>query len=109
MALGRKLVGSAQRVERHTILQHGSILLRGDQGDVSSLQSLPIPHQRGEITIADLVDSVPPATALVAALTASFEQTFGIRFAPATLDSREKERAAAERIRFESDEWTWRR
>ncbi|MGH7443696.1 MAG: lipoate--protein ligase family protein, partial [Longimicrobiales bacterium] len=28
---GRKLVGSAQRVERRTILQHGSILLDGSQ------------------------------------------------------------------------------
>src|SRR5688500_8057100 len=28
---GRKLIGSAQRCERRTILQHGSILLGGDQ------------------------------------------------------------------------------
>jgi lipoyl(octanoyl) transferase len=38
VAGGRKLIGSAQRCERHCILQHGSILLDGDQRRVHRLE-----------------------------------------------------------------------
>ncbi|MEJ2214981.1 MAG: biotin/lipoate A/B protein ligase family protein [Gemmatimonadota bacterium] len=38
---GKKLVGSAQRCESRTILQHGSLLLEGDQAEVLELELLP--------------------------------------------------------------------
>lgn len=109
VAAGRKLVGSAQRVERHTLLQHGSILLSGDQGDVERLQPGSVPGVRGEITVSELLGTVPAWPALLAALRTAFEVTFGIRLAPAALDEAERVRAAAELDRFDSAEWTWRR
>jgi lipoate-protein ligase A len=41
LAEGKKLVGSAQRCESHTILQHGSLLLEGDQAEVLELAVQP--------------------------------------------------------------------
>jgi lipoate-protein ligase A len=34
---GRKLIGSAQRRTKSAVLQHGSILVRGDQADMAAL------------------------------------------------------------------------
>ena len=109
VAAGRKLVGSAQRVERHTLLQHGSILLTGDQGDVVRLQPAGVPGPRGEITVAELLGSLPSWPALVAALVAAFESVLGIRLAPASLSSPARERVLAAEAQFAADEWTWRR
>jgi lipoyl(octanoyl) transferase len=41
VAAGRKLVGSAQRCEGHTILQHGSILMDGSQDTVTAFLGGP--------------------------------------------------------------------
>lgn len=109
VAAGRKLVGSAQRVERHTLLQHGSILLEGDQGDVVRLQSAGVPGPRGEITVAELLGSVPPWPLLLSALREAFPAVLGIRLAPAVLPRPAQEQVLAAEARFAADEWTWRR
>ena len=108
-ANGRKLVGSAQRVERHTVLQHGSILLAGSQDDVVRLQPGGTPGVRGEVTLTELLGEPPPWPRLLAAVCHGFEQAFGIRLAPSLLDSEERESVAVELERFSSDAWTWRR
>lgn len=109
VAAGRKLVGSAQRVERHTLLQHGSILLGGDQGDVVRLQGTGEPGLRGETTLTDLLGHAPAWPALLAALRTAFEAAFGIRLAPAALDEGTRSRLPAELERFAGAAWTWRR
>jgi lipoate-protein ligase A len=124
----RKLVGSAQRVERHTLLQHGSILLSGTQDEVVGLQSTtgcqPLAGTetevlgpqaamggglRGEVTLADLLGEAPPWPRLLEAIRDAFSATFGIRFAPAALEPAEKLAVASELARFGTDSWTWRR
>ena len=92
IAAGRKLVGSAQRCERHTILQHGSILLAGDQS----------------ITFRDLVGSVPDWPRLTAAIATGVAAELGILLAPGSLTEFERERALQLVEFFDSDGWTWR-
>lgn len=105
---GRKLVGSAQRCERHTILQHGSLLLDGDQSAVLALQGLPRAGS-GEVTLRDLLGVAPDAAAVEAALVAGFEQHCGTRLARAELTRGERERADRLVAQYRSDAWTWRR
>jgi len=109
VAGGRKLVGSAQRVEQRTILQHGSILLAGSQGAVLALQPASPGGGSGEVTLSELLGRVPDWGQLVAAIGTAFEARFGIRLAPSALDSVERAGVLAELERFESDAWTWRR
>jgi lipoate-protein ligase A len=108
VAGGRKLVGSAQRCERHTILQHGSVLLDGDQSAVLALQGLP-PARSGEVTLRELLGSAPDAAAVQAALVAGFEQYCGTRLARVELTRGECERAGRLVTQYRSDAWTWRR
>lgn len=109
VAAGRKLVGSAQRVERHTVLQHGSILLAGSQDAVVALQSESSPRVRGEVTLAELLGAPPPWARLLQAIRDAFAETFGVRFSPAALDAAEQAGVATELERFGSNAWTWRR
>lgn len=108
VAGGRKLVGSAQRCERHTILQHGSVLLDGDQSAVLALQGLP-PVRSGEVTLRELLGVAPTAATVQAALVAGFEHHFGTPLARAELTRGERERADRLVAQYRSDAWTWRR
>jgi lipoate-protein ligase A len=138
VAAGRKLVGSAQRVEGRTILQHGSILCSGDQDAVLRLQygaggaaaagraglplapargaagpqagpAAPALRQRGEVTLAELLGTAPDWATLAGALRRAFDARFGIALAPAALFDAERARAAVLEEQFGSDDWTWRR
>lgn len=110
VAGARKLVGSAQRFEKHTILQHGSILLDGDQSSVGTLQSgEPADFDGGSITLRDLLGRTPSWPELEGAVLAGFADVCGIALAPSTLTIDEAERADRLAIRFRSDAWTWRR
>jgi lipoate-protein ligase A len=96
VAGGRKLVGSAQRYEKHAILQHGSILLGNDQ-------------PAGAISLSELLDEVPAAADIVDVLKDAFASVCGIRLAPAELSRQERERADELIAHYASDAWTWRR
>jgi lipoyl(octanoyl) transferase len=130
VAGGRKLVGSAQRRDGGCLLQHGSLLLDGSQSPVVELlaaavasgaaavaapppERIPSPASPLALTppatLAELLGSVPPWTALVAALTAGFSECCGTSFAPGSLSRGEADRAAALEAHFRSAEWTWRR
>lgn len=112
---GRKLVGSAQRREGHALLQHGSILLAGDQSLVARLRTdaparAPgVPPSPGSTTVAAVLGRSLCAVDLVGPLADAFCSVLGIRFAPAALDSIERGRALALEARYRTDEWTWRR
>jgi len=103
---GRKLVGSAQRVERRAILQHGSLLLDGDQGLIAELVAGPPPP--APATLASALGRAPEPAELVEALRAGFESALGIRLAPGALSRAEHERVRALEAHFSSDAWTWR-
>jgi lipoyl(octanoyl) transferase len=106
-----KLVGSAQRAEHGCLLQHGSILLDGDQAAVAALGTGPAPVAGSgrNATIAGLLGALPPVEAVGAAVIAGFEARIGILLAPRPLDSAERERARTLETHFASDAWTWRR
>lgn len=117
----RKLVGSAQRMECRTVLQHGSILLHGDQRRLTGLRTAPDPEGAGagddappagapaHATLADVLGRVPAWDELVAAVTTAFPAHTGIPLAPAGLARSERESARALTEQFDDDAWTWRR
>jgi lipoyl(octanoyl) transferase len=111
VANGRKLVGSAQRCESHCVLQHGSILLDGDQSAVSRLQKDPvgIAAVTPPITLTDLLDSPLQVPELAAALGAGLASALGIALAPDTLSEKEMERVQELTLHYRSAAWTWRR
>jgi lipoyl(octanoyl) transferase len=96
VAGGKKLVGSAQRYERHAILQHGSILLANDQ-------------PAGAISLAELLGEIPDASEIAAVMRGAFAKTCGICLAPAGLSRHEGERADELEAHYASDAWTWRK
>jgi lipoate-protein ligase A len=120
VAGGLKLVGSAQRCERRVLLQHGSLLLDGDQSVILSLlaarggPTLPAPSRPGAAppgaaTLAALLGAAPPRAAVEEALVAGFEEIMGIRLARVALSSDEERAAARWEGHFGSAAWTWRR
>ena len=111
VAAGRKLIGSAQRVERRTILQHGSILLAGTQDRIHDVQTLPgaAPPTVRATSLGELIAEPPSVPRLIETLARSFAQLFGIALAPAALDRAEQDRAAELEQHFADASWTWRR
>ncbi|MDX1673556.1 MAG: hypothetical protein R3314_02045 [Longimicrobiales bacterium] len=126
---GAKLVGSAQRVEHRTILQHGSILVGGTQALAESLllepaavsadgpesgSRLSSPSSRrapvgGWTTLERELTDRPTWAAIAGAVAAGFADVFGVPLDIAGLSESESEAVARLRSRYASDEWTWRR
>jgi lipoyl(octanoyl) transferase len=113
VAGGGKLVGSAQRVERGALLQHGSILLDGSQLRVRSFERRTAPATTatgaGGTTLRALLGRAPAPDEVAAAAAAAFGAARGIALAPGTLDPRERSRARELEQDFRSASWTWRR
>lgn len=126
---GAKLVGSAQRMEARTILQHGSILVGGSQAPAEELLvSSAIPNtspntspnttttSRSDIgwtTLERELGGRPSFEGIADAVRAGFEAVFG-EAVGLTLEAgglSELEGAAVEPLRnhYASDAWTWRR
>lgn len=123
VAGGRKLVGSAQRVERRTILQHGSILLGGSQATVAQLRLREAAEAAGAAgragatdvrtvmatSVQELLGRQPAWGDLTRAFSAAYERVFGTALAPAGMLEKEAARARSLEARFADCEWTWRR
>lgn len=107
VAGGRKLAGSAQRCEERTLLQHGSILLAGDQR--AAIASGGAPGTPAVATLAELLGGEPADDAMVEALARAFEAVIGIRLAPVALQAAERDDATRLDARYRSGDWTWRR
>jgi lipoyl(octanoyl) transferase len=108
---GRKLIGSAQRCERRTILQHGSILLGGSQAAVLALLQHPghgADDAGRSVTMAELLGREPAAAEVAPAIAAGFERRCGIRLAPDSLTDEEDIRAKALQDVYGAPHWTWR-
>jgi len=100
VAGGRKLVGSAQARLEGVLLQHGSILLGGDQGALG--------EEGGEVTLSEMLGAVSSAAVAEAAAEA-LRRDFGGKWTDGRYDACEVE--AAERLeaeRYAQDTWTWR-
>lgn len=106
VATGRKLVGSAQARIGRSILQHGSLILEGDQGLIAELGG---PDPSPPATLASLLGGRPDRAMLDAALQDAFEARMGGRWVRSRLRSPESEAAARLQLRYEDPDWTWRR
>lgn len=110
---GRKLVGSAQRREGRVLLQHGSVLLDGDQGVVAELFHHAPPGFDGSrvppTTLAEILGAPPAAERVIDAILEGVQATIGIRLAGTALSPGEAERLPELVERYRSREWTWRR
>jgi lipoate-protein ligase A len=104
---GRKLIGSAQRCERRTILQHGSILLDGDQAPADVWLGWG-PHAGTATALRSVMSRVPELPQLLEALEQGFEQELGIALAPAPFAPAELARVHELTKHYRSAAWTWR-
>ena len=103
----RKLVGSAQWRRGGALLQHGSILVRDDQGMIARLMKSPITPPAAA-TLADALGRDPTESEVADVLRASLERV--VHGAVAEFDaSQVADAAAALRSRYSDDTWTWRR
>jgi lipoate-protein ligase A len=104
---GRKLVGSAQVRVGSCILQHGSIILRGDQARLMRLRG------EGEDPgpPAALEDALPgmDRSDVTARVAASMRLALGGRWTERGYRSQEQSQASELLERYSSTEWTWRR
>lgn len=124
---GRKLVGSAQWREAGALLQHGSVLLRAEQGVADRLRTGPRPGPDGEggsrrrpgagaggeapagAGLRDVLGREPAVAEVAAALREGFAEVLGAAIRPSSLTPAERERAEALEERYRDDAWTWRR
>ncbi|MBV9775047.1 MAG: lipoate--protein ligase family protein [Gemmatimonadetes bacterium] len=104
----RKLVGSAQWRERGVVLQHGSLLLADDQGEVGRLAREALPGDgEAPTSLAELCEPVPAWERIVEALAAGWEEATATRLHPGGLTADERERAAELARRYADPAWTW--
>ncbi len=106
---GRKLVGSAQRTERRTVLQHGSILVAGRQDRVDALRVSGTRVADGSIALSDLLGTAPAWPVLARALREGFTATLGVEFVDDPLSPAELDLARRLEATYRDDAWTWRR
>ena len=109
MAGGRKLVGSAQRRMGSVLLQHGSLPLEDDQGEVAALLRQPMADADRPAALVPLLGRVPAWEELAAALAEGWREALGAEVVPGALTDPEKGRAEALAERYASTAWTWHR
>jgi len=105
---GKKLIGSAQARLGDCILQHGSIILSGDQGALARLSGEdpdPVPpaslaDELGGVDRRRVIDRL--AQGIVLALGGTWSKG---GYAPAAMEIAQR----LERERYAADAWTWRR
>ena len=107
IANGRKLIGSAQARIGGALLQHGSIMISGDQTLLSTIglstshhQPATLSEQIGEVDMERVVDAV----------VGSMKKCFGGSWAEGEYSADEK-RMCTQLVesRYAADQWTWRR
>jgi lipoate-protein ligase A len=86
---GRKLVGSAQRRSRRTLLQHGSIPLAGDQEPLAEVWPDSLPAER-PANLSGVAGRRIGFDDLAQALVVAFEEALDARLEPADLTAEEK-------------------
>jgi lipoyl(octanoyl) transferase len=106
MLAGRKAVGSAQLRQGGALLQHGSILLEGDQAMVQAVtRGTPPPDLAGGL--ASLLSTPPPAEDLVEAIADAAAERWGGAWERQANADALLELADGHAARFRSHAWTW--
>jgi lipoate-protein ligase A len=109
MAGGRKLVGSAQRRMGSVVLQHGSLPLHDDQGEVAALLRQPVADADRPAALVPLLGRELAWEELVAALAQGWREALGAEVEPGTPTERERARAEVLAERYGGTAWTWHR
>jgi lipoate-protein ligase A len=107
MALGRKLIGSAQVRVGDNVLQHGSIILDGDQDVLRRLRGdeEPVPPPA---TVKGLMGFIPDITRLAACIRQGLAETLGGVWTEGGYGDNEKMAAAKLESHYGGADWTWR-
>lgn len=105
---GRKLVGSAQVRLGRNLLQHGSLLLDGDQSPLEDLRVVPAPSGSASTSLLHLMGVLPSWDRLVAQLEEGLTRTLGGTWSRGGY--RQGELATAEELeaKYSDPSWTWR-
>jgi lipoate-protein ligase A len=104
---GRKLVGSAQRRQRGSFLQHGSVLLGADPARIRAVFPREADPTGGMTTLASELGRSPGFDVVVEALAAGLAEALGAPLAPAGLSP--DEIALAESLvadKYATEAWT---
>lgn len=104
---GRKLIGSAQARIGAGFLQHGSLILGGDQGLLERLR------RDGQVvdppaTLSGLLGRSPEWDEVTAAIRSGLEEALGGRWTEGAMSGQESAAQARLEVLYSSDEWTWR-
>ena len=103
---GRKLVGSAQRRQGESFLQHGAVLLGVDEPRLRALFPTTLDPLSTLTTLEAAIGSRPSFDDVAAALTEAFEREHGLDLRPGGLDDGETEHVERlVRERYASAEW----
>ncbi len=106
---GRKLVGSAQLRDHEAFLQHGSILIDDDQGQIERLATTPVGRAAPAATLRAVLGRAPEFAEVAAALVDALRALADPQATELVLDDAtlavQREGAA----RYGADSWTWRR
>ena len=106
---GRKLAGSAQWRDEQALLQHGSILLEGDQALVSALLLEPVAPPPLPATLRGALGRLPSVSEVAESLEAAVRELEDADAEPLVWEGELQAAAAAQRPAFEDPAWTWRR
>jgi lipoate-protein ligase A len=109
---GRKLVGSAQKREGDTLLQHGSILVAGHGEEFAGLlrDGARAPSPPSMTSLEELRGCRPSHATVVDALAEGFCRGWGVSFEPGGLTEEEETLAAElEECKYRSHAWNGRR
>ena len=105
-ALGRKLIGSAQVRIGRSILQHGSIILDGDQGILATLRGeAAVP---ASATLRSVLGRMPGLDSVRDAIRDGLAGTLGGAWEEGDYTKDEKMAASELEAHYEDEEWTWR-
>ena len=107
MALGRKLIGSAQVRMEQAVLQHGSIILEGTQEMLRRLRAddEPVPPPA---TLKSLLGVIPPMEVMVDSIQRGLSKTLGGSWERDDYRNDEKMAARDLEPHYLDPEWTWR-
>jgi lipoate-protein ligase A len=109
-AAGRKLVGSAQVRLEGALLQHGSVILAGDQRVLADLRGEEPDAEDTPATVESVVGCAVAVDEVREALARGCRLAWGGSWTEAPYrDEEEEEAERLRRERYATDDWTWRR
>ena len=106
-ALGRKLIGSAQLLIEGVVLQHGSLILDGDQDILRQLRE-DDEEVAPPATLKGLLGSVPEVEDLASALQGGLALILGGSWAQGSFRKEEELASRELEAHYSDDAWTWR-